>query len=335
VALARVSREEATKRLPVFAEHADWHVRVYAAQAATVLGAAARLERLAGDTDDNVRHAALEGLRTLRKHEAGAIYVDALGRRDYQLVLLAAQALEGSPNPTTAAPALLSAFQRITAEKRDTSRDTRLALLVRLRELGSPAQAVALRSCLTDWDAVVAAECATTVRSLARTPTAAAAAPSIPRTAAPSTPAASLPPANARLTMRSGGAIEVRLFTDDAPATTARFIQLARQGYYNGLSFWRVVPGFVLQGGSPGSNEYAGDGPFMADEIGLRGNTRGTIGLSTRGRNTGDAQFFVNLLDNPRLDHDFTVFGEITSGIDVADAVLEGDVIERVDVLPR
>jgi cyclophilin family peptidyl-prolyl cis-trans isomerase len=127
--------------------------------------------------------------------------------------------------------------------------------------------------------------------------------------------------------------IEVTLFTDEAPGTSARFARLARQGYYNGLSFWRVAPGFVLQGGSPGSNEYSGDGPFMRDELGLRSNTRGTIGLSTRGRHTGDAQFFVNLLDNPRLDHEFTVFGEITSGMDVADDVLEGDIIARVDVL--
>ena len=336
VALARTAREEATKRLPVFAEHPDWHVRVYAAHAAAALVAGARLERLAGDVDDNVRHAALEGLRTVRKHEADAIYVEALGRRDYQLVLLAAQALEGSSNRTTAAPALLNAFQRITAEKRDTSRDTRVALLVRLRELGSPAQGSALRSCLTDWDPVVAAECATTVRALAATPTSIPASSSPSRTAVPPTPVAAPPsPSHATLTMRTGGAIEVRLFTEDAPATTARFIQLARRGYYNGLSFWRVVPGFVLQGGSPGSNEYAGDGPFMRDEIGLRGNPRGTVGLSTRGRHTGDAQFFVNLLDNPRLDHDFTVFGEITSGLDVADSVLEGDVIERIDVSSR
>jgi cyclophilin family peptidyl-prolyl cis-trans isomerase len=125
----------------------------------------------------------------------------------------------------------------------------------------------------------------------------------------------------------------MRLFPEDAPATAARFVHLARQGYYNGLSFWRVVPGFVLQGGSPGSNEYWGDGPFMRDELGLRSHLRGTIGLSTRGRNTGDAQIFVNLLDNPRLDHEYTVFGEITSGMEVADGILEGDIIERVDVL--
>ena len=110
-------------------------------------------------------------------------------------------------------------------------------------------------------------------------------------------------------------------------------MQLARQGYYNGLTFHRVVPTFVLQGGSPGANEYAGDGQFTRDEVGLRSNARGTIGLSTRGRNTGDMQFYVNLLDNPRLDHEFTVFGEITSGMDVMDRVLEGDVIARIDVL--
>ena len=131
------------------------------------------------------------------------------------------------------------------------------------------------------------------------------------------------------------GVMEVRLFTDEAPATAGRVVELARQGYYNGLGFWRVAPGFVLQGGSPGSNEYSGDGPFMPDELGLRGNTRGTIGLSTRGRHTGDAQIFVNLLDNPRLDHDFTVFGEITLGMDVADGILEGDVIKQVEVLTR
>lgn len=332
VALARTSREDATGRLPIFAEHADWQVRRYAARAAEALAAAARLARLAGDVNDNVRHAAIEGLRKLRSHGADATYVEALGRRDYQLVLLAAQALEGSPNGTTAAPALLNAFQRITAEKRDTSRDIRVALLVRLRELGSRSQAAALRSCLTDWDQVVAAECAATVRALAATAPPPA---TLPRPAPLSRAPAPAPAAHATLTIRGRGVIEVRLFTEEAPATTTRFIQLARQGYYNGLTFWRVVPGFFLQGGSPGSNEYAGDGPFMRDEIGLRGNTRGTIGLSTRGRNTGDAQFFVNLLDNPRLDHDFTVFGEITSGIDVADDVLEGDIIERVEITTR
>ena len=99
--------------------------------------------------------------------------------------------------------------------------------------------------------------------------------------------AAPPPASRARLTMAMGRTIDVTLFTDEAPETTARFIRLARQGYYNGLSFWRVAPGFVLQGGSPGSNEYSGDGPFMRDELGLRSNARGTIGLSTPRGHTG------------------------------------------------
>jgi cyclophilin family peptidyl-prolyl cis-trans isomerase len=176
---------------------------------------------------------------------------------------------------------------------------------------------------------VVAAECAATLRAWTGT------APALPPPPPRREPPVDRVPSQVRMTMATGGVIEVRLFTDDAPATAARFVQLARQRYYNGLSFWRVAPGFVLQGGSPGSNEYSGDGPFMRDELGLRGNVRGTLGLSTRGRDTGDAQIFVNLLDNLRLDHDFTVFGEITSGMDVADAVLEGDVIERVEVVTR
>ena len=87
-----------------------------------------------------------------------------------------------------------------------------------------------------------------------------------------------------------------------------------KAGYYNGLTFHRVVPNFVIQGGSPGANEYAGDGLYMRDEIGTASHVRGTVGFSTRGRDTGDAQFFINLVDNPRLDFEYTVFGVGRSG---------------------
>ena len=129
------------------------------------------------------------------------------------------------------------------------------------------------------------------------------------------------------------GFFELRLLPDEAPVTSSHIATLAREGYYNGLTFHRVAPNFVLQGGSPGANEYAGQGPFMRDEVGLVSHRRGTVGISTRGRDTGDAQIFINLVDSPRLDHTYTVFAEVTSGIDVVDRILEGDVIERVDVI--
>jgi cyclophilin family peptidyl-prolyl cis-trans isomerase len=69
----------------------------------------------------------------------------------------------------------------------------------------------------------------------------------------------------------------------------------------------------------------------MRDEVGLVSHRRGTVGISTRGRDTGDAQIFINLVDLPRLDHTYTVFAEVVAGMDVVDRVLEGDVIERVE----
>jgi cyclophilin family peptidyl-prolyl cis-trans isomerase len=78
-----------------------------------------------------------------------------------------------------------------------------------------------------------------------------------------------------------------------------------------------------------------GDGPFLRDELDLRPHLRGALGISTRGRDTGDAQIFIDLIDNPRLDHQYTVFAEVTQGMDVVDAVLEGDVIERIDIFSR
>jgi cyclophilin family peptidyl-prolyl cis-trans isomerase len=118
----------------------------------------------------------------------------------------------------------------------------------------------------------------------------------------------------------------------DAPMTVRHFLTLALQDrYYDGLTFHRVVPGFVIQGGSPGANEYAGQQAFMRDEIGLATNTRGTVGISTRGRDTGDAQFFVNLVDNPRLDYGYTIFARVLDqDLPVLDGIVEGDAMSRI-----
>jgi cyclophilin family peptidyl-prolyl cis-trans isomerase len=308
------------------AEHPWWPVRLYAARGAAELGAAARLDRLAADPDQNVRHAAIVGLRRVRGHAADPIFIAALRDGDYQVVLEVAQALAGSPAAAAAAPALVETFARLTKDRRETSRDPRVAILERLRELGSSAQAGVLQPCLTDFDPVVARECASTLQRWTGATLTARPAPQPPM------PVPGVLPSRARVAVAGSGVIELRLLVGDAPASVARFVRLARQGYYNGLTMHRVVPNFVAQGGSPGANEYAGDTMFMRDELGLVSNGRGTVGVSTRGRDTGDAQFFINLLDNPRLDHDYTVFAEITSGMETVDRLMEGDVIERIDV---
>jgi cyclophilin family peptidyl-prolyl cis-trans isomerase len=139
---------------------------------------------------------------------------------------------------------------------------------------------------------------------------------------------ATLPRTRAIVTMDTGGSFTVHLLTDEAPTNVARFAELARAGAYNGTPFHRVEANFVIQGG--GENEYDGHGPYTRDELGLRSHRRGTVGISTRGRDTGDGQFFINLIDNPRLDHDYTIVGVVTDGINVVDGILEGDVIARM-----
>ena len=93
-----------------------------------------------------------------------------------------------------------------------------------------------------------------------------------------------------------------------------------------------MVPNFVVQGGSPGANEYAGHGGHTRDELGLPGHWRGTVGISTRGRDTGDGQIFMNLVSNLRLDHDYTVFAVVEEGMEVVDAIQEGDRMAAVRV---
>jgi cyclophilin family peptidyl-prolyl cis-trans isomerase len=335
VSLARIAPDEARAFLPRFAASAWWPVRMYAARAAEAARDADWLARLARDERDNVREAAIGGLRTVSGHEADGLYLEALERADYQLVMTAARALEGMPRRTEATAALLAALARITAEKRETSRDVRLALIVRISELGQSADAQALLPYISDFDPRVAAEAAAAVGTWTGQAPAATPRP-LP---APAIPALAdierLRSSRAVVRITGRGTFEFTLLPDEAPATLARFVALARAGHYNGLTFHRVVAAFIVQGGSPGANEFVGDGPFMRDEIGLEPHVRGAASISTRGRDTGDAQIWFNLVDNPRLDHDYTVFGRVAAGADVLDRILECDVIEGVEIVDR
>jgi len=287
--------------------------------------------RLGSDAHDNVREAALEELTRLKRPEALAVAYDGLARPDYQLQMTAARALAAETDKPKATTALFLALERLTAQGHDTSRDPRVAILTTLAATGTAGDAGRAGPYLDDWDPRVAELAAKAISQW--TGTAREATPR-PRPHVPPDPVA-LEAARGkvlRITMASGGVMDLRLLADDAPGTVVRVTGLAKIGYYNGLTFHRVEPTFVLQGGSPGANEFMGDGLYLRDEPGLAHN-RGTVGISTRGRDTGDAQIFVNLVDSPRLDHAYTVFAVVERGMDVADRVLEGDVMTRVELV--
>jgi cyclophilin family peptidyl-prolyl cis-trans isomerase len=128
------------------------------------------------------------------------------------------------------------------------------------------------------------------------------------------------------------GVLEVHLDVLEAPLTSASFVRLARRGFYDGLTFHRVVPGFVVQGGDPRGDGYGGPGYALRCEITRRPFGRGSVGLAHAGEDSGGSQFFVALSPQPHLDGRYTRFGAVVSGVEVLGRIRPGDVIERVEV---
>ncbi|AET64802.1 Peptidyl-prolyl cis-trans isomerase [Methanothrix harundinacea 6Ac] len=117
------------------------------------------------------------------------------------------------------------------------------------------------------------------------------------------------------------GEIKIRL-RDDMPVTAGNFEKLAADGFYDGVIFHRVIDGFMIQGGDPSGTGRGGPGYTIKDEFAARNrNDRGTISMANAGPNTGGSQFFINLVDNNRLDRMHPVFGEVVGGMDVVDMI--------------
>lgn len=298
VALARVSPADARPRLARLAWHHNWHVRWYLAQAAAALLDTARLRALARDPDDNVKEAAIEALAQLTGHADDDIHLAALHAPGAQAVRAAALALKGSTRADVRDSAN-AAFERWVRRANASERDTRVALLAAARRPASDDRP-----------------------------------PVVPIQLPPRTVALALGEDTRLLVTMAeasgGGSFVVRLRGDVAPTMAARVLELAEAGYYDGGTWHRVEPDFVIQGAGPGTNEYVGYQSFFRDELGTLPHQRGTVGMSTRGHDTGDGQWFVNLKDNLRLDRDYTVFAEVVDGIDVVDSILEGDVVGRI-----
>jgi cyclophilin family peptidyl-prolyl cis-trans isomerase/HEAT repeat protein len=327
-ALAARDAERARAQLPAFIVHPNFFVRTYAAAAAATLRDQAALLRLSTDAQPNVRTAAVEGLQRVVGRAADSVYIEQLEHDDSQLLQATVAALDSTTHAGTAS-ALLDALDRVSRARRETSRDARVALLHGVRRSGDASLAARLQPYLRDFDPVVADSAAQLLHAWTGTrPQIAPAQP--PATPAPRfTQAAALAAARAIIQLEDGGEVELQLLPFDAPTNALRFARLARAGYFDGLTFHRIAPNFVVQGGSPHANEYTGDGPYTRDELAVE-NWRGTVGLSTRGRDTGDAQIYINLIDNVRLDHDYTIFARVLRGMDVVDRMLEGAAMRRV-----
>jgi cyclophilin family peptidyl-prolyl cis-trans isomerase len=130
----------------------------------------------------------------------------------------------------------------------------------------------------------------------------------------------------------SRGMLVLELFPAEAPITVDNFTSLARRGYFDGQAFHRVVPNFVVQAGDPRGDGNGGPGYAIRDELNPHRYGRGTLGMALSGPNTGGSQFFVTHSAQPHLDGGYTVFGQLRSGGDVLDRIVQGDRIVRITI---
>lgn len=136
----------------------------------------------------------------------------------------------------------------------------------------------------------------------------------------------------AKITLATGEEVILDLFDQDAPNTVANFEKLANDGFYNGLTFHRVIPGFVAQGGCPNGTGTGGPGYQINCEINPNKHERGTLAMAHAGRNTGGSQFYICYQPQPHLDGGHTVFGKVAKGMEFVDALKGGDKMTKVEI---
>lgn len=130
------------------------------------------------------------------------------------------------------------------------------------------------------------------------------------------------------------GDIDLTVFASEVEVTAASFLNLISRGFYNGLTFHRVIPNFMIQGGCPDGTGMGGPGYKFECECkpSLKHDKPGILSMANAGRNTNGSQFFITHLPTPHLDGNHTVFGEVTKGQDVIDSIGNGDTIEKITI---
>ncbi|HEU5319565.1 MAG TPA: peptidylprolyl isomerase [Methylomirabilota bacterium] len=136
------------------------------------------------------------------------------------------------------------------------------------------------------------------------------------------------------ITLDKGGEIRLEFFPADAPRTVENFVGLARKGFYDGLVFHRVVPGFVVQGGDPQGNGTGGPGYTIKAEFNPQKHVRGSVAMArSQHPDSAGSQFYITYGPQPHLDGSYTVFGRVVAGMEHVDAIRQGDRMRTVAIV--
>ena len=325
-----------------WAAHGDWLTRTYAARALAGVAwahAAPALGRLARDRDPRVAAEAVAAIAasTDTLGAGYAFFIEGLGSSDVMVRAAALRALGARPTAGEL-PVLLDAYARAEADSLTDAALAAIQALGALKEAGSPVertffmrfsrspnalvrQAVG-RLLGDDWGSALPVETGRSATDYV----------DVIRTLVAPTIAGEPPPAVRIRTER--GDIVVTLAPVEAPLTVANMLALVEAGFYSGpnLRWHRVVPNFVLQDGDPRGDGSGGPAHAIRDEMNRLRYERGMLGMALSGPDTGGSQFFITHSPQPHLDGGYTVFGRVSAGMDVADAIVQDDRILAIEV---
>jgi cyclophilin family peptidyl-prolyl cis-trans isomerase/HEAT repeat protein len=312
-----------------------WSVR---SALATVLGTLPpetglpRLEAMRDDADERVIPAVVTSLAALKAPGALEMIGARLKTGDPIVRAAAATAL-GRLKPASG-PGLLS--EAYKTGLKDTTYVARGAALAALTEYGAAAAAPTLTEALSDNDWAIRVRASALLKQLDASSDAALKIRPAPTGRPESAYEASRllsPPVSTHVFIDTDrGTIQLELAVVDAPLSVETFVTLARKGFYDGLTFHRVVPDFVIQGGDPRGDGEGGPGFTVRDELSQEPYVRGVVGIALDWEDTGGSQFFITHSPQPHLDGRYTVFGQVISGMDVVDRLQQWDTIERIRV---
>jgi HEAT repeat protein/cyclophilin family peptidyl-prolyl cis-trans isomerase len=291
-----------------------------------------RLQSMLDDADERVIGAVITALAAVKAPDAGATLLARLEAGDPVIRATAAAAIARLKVPG-GPPALAQAYR---AAQRDSTYVARGAALDAIAEYGAEAATPVLTEALADADWAVRVRAAMLLERFDPATDAALRIRPAPTTLPPAAydaPHVGNPPVSTQVFIDTDrGSIQVELAVLDAPLTIDAFVSLARKGFFDGVTFHRVVPDFVIQGGDPRGDGEGGPGFTIRDELSQRPYLRGVVGIALDWEETGGSQFFITHSPQPHLDARYTVIGRVLSGMEIVDRIQVGDVIRRVRV---
>ncbi len=333
-ALAALDRDRFLLALSGLDPDPDRSVRAAVATACGTLppDTAARLLLPVRETDAQVLPAIFGALAAATVPGADAPLIAGLGAKDVVVRAAAADAL-ATLKAAAAVGALRAAYE---AAKADADFSARASILAALAAIDRTAAGPLLTTALADPEWAVRLRAAALLKEIDPARDTASQIRPAPTPLSPRVyedPAVLSPRYSTHAYIDTDkGTIELELAVLDAPLTVHNFVTLARKGFYDGLSFHRVVGNFVIQDGDPRGDGEGGPGYTIRDELNERPYLRGTLGMALAGPDTGGSQYFITHSPQPHLDGRYTVFGQVVSGMEVVDAIAPGEIVRRVRI---